>query len=255
MFGRIWLFLGLLASGVALASDPVTDVGAAIATSIRWQHQWFGQSFGAACVKDRASRRVELTVFVPDGQTTPPGSGGGTRFAAYVEGSNVLYSGTLWPEKAIAEPSAGNPNACAPGEIAEQVRFSHLPGAVSKGLFVFSPTSAKAQIEPAQAARITAMVQRSLAYHYSKEKRALPSAFRLGQYQLSDPFLLASDSTGEHVFLLDFPPLSSIDDTTVVAVYSGDIFLGPDVTPEQRHRSKTRALSELHKRSTLIRKP
>jgi len=255
MFSREWLLIGLLSSGAVLASDPTADVGAAISTSIRWQQEWFGHSFGADCVKIRAQKGAELTVFVPDGELRTTTSHGVTRFAAYVDGSNVLYSGKLWPGKAIAEPSAGNPNSCAPGEIAEQVQFNSQPGAISKGPFVFSPNGAEATIEPEQATLVLATVKRSMSNYYSRSNKAPPRGFYLGRYRSTDPFLIVMDSTRNQIFLLDFPALSSFDDTTVVDVYSGDIFLGPDITPEQRNRYTTHITSQLRSNSIFIRNP
>lgn len=233
------------------ASDVIADISSAISSTIRWQEQWFGKSFGAACIRARAERRADLIVFFPNPQYEPQ-IVGSRSFAAYVEGSNVLYSGKLWPDKAVAEPSAGNPGSCGPGEIAAQVDFTSRPGNVARGPFALDLRINTGQVALADSTRVAAMVMRSLKTYYSAKHMSIPQGMRLADYSISDPFLLATGGKGSQLQLLDFPPLGSIDDNTVVAVYSGDIFLGPDVTIAERRRAVGHAFAELSKRSQLL---
>jgi len=245
--GGLLLFVASERTGAAEAADIVSDVSKAIASTIRWQQHWFGASFGADCIAKRAEHGADLIVFLPRDERAT--------LAAYVEGSNVLYAGRSWPGKISVEPSAGSPGACRPGEIAEQVKFDRKPGTVTRGPFALTAAIDTEQVAAPDSKKIAAMVMRSLAAYYATRNRQMPKNVRLAEYRPSDPLLIVTSKDGDELNLLDFPPLAAIDEQTIVAVYSGDIFLGPDVTPQALERVRQHALSEVSRRSIAIGSP
>jgi hypothetical protein len=252
MSRHAFLLMGLTWAGTTQASDIISDVGGAITTSIHWQERWFGASFGADCVRKRAHHGASLTVFFPTGETALTEETRGRALAAYVDGSNVLYSGRLWPEKAAVEPSGGNRDTCGPGEIAPQVDFSQRSGTLKRGPFVLHTESDVKKVTSSESRKVAAMVMRSLNAYYAAKNSPLPDRVRLGEYGASDPFLIVMNDEGDEIYLLDFPPLESIDGKSVVSVYSGDVFIGPDMNTQERHLTKGHAVSELRKKSEII---
>jgi hypothetical protein len=235
---------------VAQCDEGVASVSRGIANSIHWQKQWFGESFGSECVKYAVRRAGAITVFLPSvGQDLGSQSAPSRQFAAYIEGTNVLYSGRLWPGKASAEPSLGNPDGCRPGEIADHVRFSAERGIVLNAPFIWTPGNDPRPISGAESALVEGMVLRSITADYVAHHRPEPKQLRLADYRRSDPLLLVLDETQQKLYCIDFPPIETITENTVEHVYSGGIFLGPDATSAHAARVRKYVLSRVTRRS------
>lgn len=249
--GTIFLMC-LLSVPEAHASDIVADVSGAINSAIRWQEAWYGSSFGADCVRQRAIEGAGLTVFFPDAPVPSSAGHGNSKFAAYVSGTNVLYSGTFWDGKAVVAPSAGNPHACSPGEIAPQVSFDPARGGLVKGKFVLEDPRPRLQASTLDMARVASMVLRSLKAYAVEKGVDAPKTVLLGKYSPEDPYLLVLINNRSELHLLDFPAVSEIGTSTIVHVYSGDVFLGPDASVDDRNHTREHLLIEMDKHSTML---
>jgi hypothetical protein len=96
------------------------------------------------------------------------------------------------------------------------------------------------------------MVTRSLNAFFTEKRAATPKVVHLAEYHPSDPFLIVASDGGAELYLLDFPPLEKIDEHTVVPVYSGEVFLGPDIARKERELSRNHAVAAINKRSEAI---
>jgi len=106
---------------------------------------------------------------------------------------------------------------------------------------------------PEEERKIEALAARSLKYYFAQKRAVLPLRFRLGAYRVSDPFLIVMSESDAQLYMLDFPPpLDIVTDNTVVNVYNGAIYLGPDVTSAERARSRARALARAREDSKLL---
>ena len=250
MWGR-WFIIALMFWSGAAAADEVSKVNAAITSSIRWEKHWFGQSFGSSCVRKRFEQGSTLTVYITDSRRLRDEDG--LPFAAYVEGSNVMYAGRIWRSKAIVAPSMGSAGACAPGEIAPYVK--KLPQdaePVVKGPFQLSSDVSEMTATQEQAAKVEAIVARSFKSYFSQRGVGVSHRLLLGKYSLNDPYLIVLNDEDDHLYTLEFPPLDLISDRSILHVYNGGAFLGPDATPAEQKRSNERALSRIRKESKLI---
>ena len=241
------LALALIASvccfGRAEATDVVASVNQAILRSIEWQQRWYGEAFGADCVKRRAQEGATLTV-----QLFPPND-----FAAYVKGTNVLYSGHRWPGKVVAQPSAGDITTCGPGEIAPQVKFEAAQGKILRGPFAWQRLPAENEPPSREKARqVEAMVIRSMAAYFASEGEPAPSSVRLARYAANDPFLIVMDEQHNELYTLDFPPIESLDDHTIVDVADWGIFLGSDDQTERVSRARRHLIEEVRRNSRVL---
>jgi hypothetical protein len=230
--------LSLSLSAVASADDLLGSVNQAILRSIEWQQRWYGEAFGADCVQRRAREGTSLIVQLPSPATS---------YAAYVERTNVLYSGRIWPGKVTAEPSAGDLHTCGPGEIREQVRFREYQGPISRGPFVWRSADAENRrlVLPESSRLIASLVMRSLDAYFTREGKTLPTHLRLAHYALHDPDLLVLDEEHGEPYLLDFPPLELVDERTLLPVYNGSIFIGFDDQSARAERMRRHLIEQV----------
>jgi hypothetical protein len=227
----------------AEANDVVASVNEAILQSIEWQQHWYGEAFGADCVKRRAQEGATLTV-----QLFPPDD-----FAAYVKGTNVLYSGKLWPGKVVAQPSAGDITTCGPGEIAPQVKFEAAQGKIIRGPFAWRKLKTDNEtVSPEKTRLVEAVVIRSVAAYFASEGDPAPSSVRLARYTPNDPFLIVMDEQHNELYTLDFPPIETLDDHTIVDVADWGIFLGSDDQAERVNRARRHLVDEVRRNSRVL---
>jgi hypothetical protein len=254
-----FLALSIFAPFAFCAGDG-KDAWGIVLRTLAWEKQWYGSFYGEKCLVRMVGKKTRVVVLINKREQTLGYScktgaairAETTSFVAHVDGTNIIFGGTISPFAEASVIAAGSEESCAVDEddVAKQI------ARLKEG---YSFLTAIPAISVANSGTPTTgfddFVRRSVAMagHRSPsgssgEQRPLVNPtdkLRIGAWLPGDPLVIAGDESAQNLYLLRAPSEGTVMDGSFCGVvFSADRYSGRDQKSKVR---RARVLESLKK--------
>ena len=229
-------------------ASPESEAWELVSHSLVWEDHWYGGFYGKSCLQSIADKPVLVHVEIFDreqkiGESCRSGTPirKNTRsFLAYVDGTNLVFGGTLNPIREAAIVAAGSAKTCAADEDDVRALIARLKRRPPITATMPALTGDRAREFPtgSPSVEVKAYVARSVdAFRKSvatKSAAVVPDTKSetptvLGSLDAPDPLAVIGTRDGSRVWLLSLPNRALlVDDDFCGLVYSPERYSGRD---------------------------